>query len=94
VESIVSFGERPARLPDNIVESIKMREGANGCIPLADIRRFAPGDKLEIVSGPMREQIAVFLSDCPDDNKVFVLLDMLGGLVKTSVPIRHIDNIA
>jgi transcriptional antiterminator RfaH len=89
VSQLVCNGNRPAPVPDEIIESIRDRESEAGLI---DIRRealFNKGDAVQVMDGPFNERVGLF--DCEsDDDRVVILLDLLGREVKVKVPIEAV----
>lgn len=84
VNHLVCQGDRPAPLPDGVVDAIAERENEEGLIVLQP-RGFQKGETLRIVSGA--------LADCPgffermaDRDRVVLLLDLLGRKVRVQIP--------
>ena len=94
VSNLVCFGESPASVPDDLIETLMTSEDEHGYIDLAGRReKFKKGQGVEIVDGPMMEMAAVF--DCMNDkDRVFVLLDILGRQVRACVPLKDIRSVA
>jgi transcriptional antiterminator RfaH len=81
VYQFICQGDQPAPLPSGIIEEIQSRENEQGMVSLGIGSKFKRGDKVKIMHGPMAEQIGMF--DCADDQqRVFVLLDLMGRQVK------------
>ncbi|MGE4220771.1 MAG: transcription termination/antitermination protein NusG [Alphaproteobacteria bacterium] len=85
VATLVSFGDRPAAVPEGVVEDIRGREGPDGLVPLPDGVPFAPGERVEIADGAFAEQSALFQT-MDGTQRVVVLLKMLGRDLRVRVP--------
>jgi transcriptional antiterminator RfaH len=84
----VCNGERPAALPEGLVEQIKSREDAAGCIALQP-RAFRKGETLRIVSGALADCFGLF-ERMADRDRVVLLLDLLGRKVRVQAPLEAI----
>lgn len=83
VSSIVSFGERPARLPDSVIEELRRREDDQGVIRLPKVAPFQPGESLEIADGPLSEVRCLYQARTSQERGI-VLMSLLGR----QVPVR------
>lgn len=82
VAGLVGSKDRPAALPDGLVEALRAREDDGGCIPLApSAARFAPGDAVRVVGGAFDNLEGLF-EGLTDNDRVRVLLDLLGRKVR------------
>ena len=85
VAALVAFGERPAPVPEGVVEEIMARAGPDGLVPLPTADPFAPGERVEIADGAFADHSALFQAmDGPQ--RVVVLLSMLGRDLRVHVP--------
>ncbi|MCW8905846.1 MAG: transcription/translation regulatory transformer protein RfaH [Sedimenticola sp.] len=89
VSSLVRIGMNPARIPDQLVEHIRKREGKDGLHQLP-VRAFNSGDRIRLVSGPFTDCEAIFCEQRAE-NRVIILLDMIGKQNRVEV---SADNIA
>lgn len=85
VRHIIVHDERPARLPDNFVESLKARTGPDGLVAPPDEETLAPGMRVRLTGGPFADQIATLVR-LADRERVALLLSLLGREVTTTVP--------
>jgi transcriptional antiterminator RfaH len=86
VSYLVSFGDQPAAIADPIIEEIKGRENDDGFIRLGRGQKYARGDRVKISDGALCNHVGLF--ECPTDNeRVIILLDLLGRLTRVKVPI-------
>jgi len=51
VTRLVRNGERPAPVPQHVIDALKHREDLNGFVQLDRRPRFSPGDKVRVVAG-------------------------------------------
>lgn len=92
VYGLITQDNRPAAIPNAVVEEIQAHENDEGVIQLP-APRFQPGEPLRIEAGPFVDQSGLF--DCFDDNdRVTVLLALMGRQVKIHVPQDHVTAIA
>ena len=80
ISQLVCFGDRPAAVPEGVVEEIVARENQDGLIPLQP-RSFRKGEALRIVSGALAECFGLF-ERMADRDRVILLLDLLGRKVR------------
>jgi len=92
VRKLLATGERPQVLASDFVETLRENIESDADYLKNDDRPKA-GSKVRIVNGPFTESIAKVLMLMPGD-RVRVLLDILGGEVATSLPLRSVSNIA
>ena len=77
VSSLVCTGDRPAVIPNDIIEDIMAREDASGLISLETANVFSKGDSLAVVEGGLAGANGIF--ECFDDqSRIVLLLEMLG----------------
>jgi transcriptional antiterminator RfaH len=72
VHSVVSFGESPTPVEDEIINHIQARVGADGFVALNEA--FKPGDKVLIKEGPLANLSGVFEHELKDSERVMILL--------------------
>lgn len=92
VRHLITNGDRPAALPDGIVEGLQSEQDGDGLLPVQAPDLLRPGSQVEIVAGGLAEKIATILRLAEQD-RVVVLLDMLGRTVETSVPMAHVRKV-
>ncbi len=89
VSQLVCQGNRPAAVPDEVIESIRERESDVGLIDIRREAHFNKGDVVQVMDGPLYERVGLF--ECQsDDDRVVILLDLLGREVKVKVPIETV----
>jgi transcription antitermination factor NusG len=84
IRHIVSLGERPAAVADEIVELLRRRLEGIEEVGYGDLKQ---GDRVRITSGPLRELEAIFDQPLSAADRVRVLLDVMGRM--TPVEIEH-----
>ena len=85
VGHLVCQGEHPAAVPDRLIEEIRRHEDVSGAVRLSRIERPVPGDRIRVVAGPMIDLMGIF--ECErDDDRVVILLDLVGRLTRVTAP--------
>lgn len=90
VARLICHGERPAAVPEGIVEELAARENHEGLIPLQP-RRFKKGESLRIVSGALADCLGLFEA-MADRDRVILLLDLLGRKVRVQAPREAVSS--
>ena len=84
VQYLVCRGDEPAPVPDGFVEELMTHEDTDGAvIPVPP--QFNRGDRVRILDGAMADQVG-YIEQMADEERVFLLLDMLGREVRIRVP--------
>ncbi len=81
IDYVVSFGDRLATVGNNIIDEIRAREDQSGMIAIGIETGFKPGQKVRVSEGALCDHVGMFQCTS-DDQRVFVLLDMLGRQVR------------
>ncbi|MBT5194920.1 MAG: transcriptional activator RfaH [Rhodospirillaceae bacterium] len=92
VVSLVSFGERPSTVSDDVIQAIRMREDDAGHVKLVDPNALTPGDQVRLHSGAMADHIGLF-ERRGDADRVVILLNLLGREVRVKVPANSIARV-
>jgi len=90
VRRIVGIGEQPAAVADEIVDMIRDRLGT---IKHSEYGHLKPGDRVRIVSGPLRDLEAVFDKPMSAANRVRVLLDVVGRMTPVEIDYTDVKSI-
>lgn len=90
VKSMVCFGDQPASISREIIEDIRTSENERGCVVLHKNNSLSKGDKVRLLSGPFSESLGL-IEDMTDNDRVFILLNILGREVKTRVPLEAVS---
>ena len=80
VTRLVSNGDDPAAVHDNVVNGLKVRE-ERGFVQLTRRPRFANGDHVRVLDGVFATCLGLF-DGMTDGERVAVLLDLLGRKVR------------
>ncbi len=89
VHRLICRGDHPARVPQGIVEEIQSREDENGLVEMISRRAFSNGQPVQVISGALCDRVGLF--DClTDDQRVVILLDMLGRETRVHMPLEAI----
>ena len=91
---ILSFGGRPARVPDSAVELIERKLveiEASGGLPA---HGFSPGDEVMIDSGPLAGLYGIFQGPVGPAERVHILLRFLGEANRTEIPVASLRSIS
>ncbi len=89
VKNIVSSGDKPIAVPENIMQELKSREDADGFINSIPKAPFKKGDKVSIIDGPLYGNIGNF-DQLSESQRVSVLLELMGRTVSVSLGITSI----
>lgn len=93
VASLVSAGDRPVPVPEDIIDDIRRREDDAGFIDLPSGPDYEPGQAVVVERAGLQDQVGLF-QGMKDDQRVFVLLEILGRQVRTCVPAVDVRAIA
>jgi len=89
VSYLVCNGDKPAPMPEGIVESIMARRDESGFVTMFSADTFEKGQSVQVINGALSDQIGLF--ECKSDSeRVVVLLNMLGGWVRVRLPIDSV----
>ncbi len=89
VHRLICRGDSPLPTPRGVVEEIRSREDENGMVEMLSRRTFSNGQSVQVISGALCDRVGLF--DCPtDDERVVILLDMLGRETRVHMPLEAI----
>ena len=92
VKNILTTGENPARVPDEIIVELKSLENEKGLIKHMPLNSLTKGDKVEILSGPLKGKYGRF--DGLNDNlRVRILLDFMRKNLTIALHKEWIDKV-
>jgi transcriptional antiterminator RfaH len=72
VQGVVGFGEWPTPVDDEIITLLKNQSDDNGYIRIG--QKFKAGDRVKIMSGPLRNFVGIFEGDVSERDCVAILL--------------------
>ena len=90
VHSVVSFGNGPVPIDDEIIDSIKSQVREDGCISIEG--GFKPGDELMINNGPLKNLAGVFDYEIKDTNRIVILLTCVSYQNRIVVEREHVTK--
>jgi len=89
IRRIVGTGGQPAVVDDEIVEMVRSRLETIEEVGYGGLKR---GDRVRIVSGPLRDLEAVFDKPMSSANRVRVLLDVVGRMTPVDIDYSDIKS--
>ena len=89
VSSLICFGDVPAAVPADIITEIKARQDKKGLVKTHAGCGFKKGDRVRIIDGPLNDLEGLFESPT-DEERVTVLLSLMGREVKVHVPLETV----
>ena len=84
VSQLVTIGDLPAAVPDQVIEALRARQDASGYIQLAKTPYFRRGEKIRVLDGAFADFLGLY-DGIQDSDRVAILLDLLGRKVRVSV---------
>ena len=93
ISALVCHGDRPTPVPKGVIEAIRAREGDNGAVTLEAAQPFDKGDRVQVVEGVLRGLIGLF-EGTTDEERVIILLTLLGRQVRVRVALETVQAVA
>lgn len=90
---LVAVGDRPAPVPPGVVEEILAQEDSRGYVTISRRTPFHKGAPLRVVDGAFADCVGLFEYE-DDDERVIVLLELLGRQVRVRVPLTTVTTAA
>jgi transcriptional antiterminator RfaH len=90
VEYVLSFGSQLGTVDDRLIKDLRAREDESGLVTMDFEPRFKAGQKVRVADGAFCDQIGLFQC-ASDDQRVFVLLNLMGGSVRVRLPMDAIS---
>jgi transcriptional antiterminator RfaH len=81
VSRLVRDNDRPATVPQHVIDALKLREDADGFVQLDRRPRFSPGDKVRVIGGAFCDSIGLY-EGLSSRERVAILLELLGRKVR------------
>ena len=85
IADLINQGGTPLPVPDGVIDSIRAREDDVGLVEMKVEAPFAAGESVQITGGPMSSHVGWY-EGLTDQERVIVLLDMLGRKLRIEVP--------
>lgn len=92
VSNLVGSGEKPIPLLDTIIDEIRAREDTQGFVMLSLPPGLKPGSTVRLVDGLFADCQGL-LERSADNQRVAVLLSLLGRKVRVSVPVASVGAV-
>jgi len=87
----VGWGDIPASIADEIVETIRSRMDEGGRVRMElDVK---PGEQVRIKSGPLKDFIGIFERKVSARDRIRVLLQVVGSQVSVNLPETLVERI-
>ncbi|MDJ0894083.1 MAG: transcriptional activator RfaH [Alphaproteobacteria bacterium] len=93
VSHLICRGNLPVAVPEDVVELIRGREDEKGMVTLALQAPFEKGETVQVTAGTLVDQVGLF-DHMTDDDRVVILLKMLGREVSASLPLNAVRAVA
>ena len=90
VTHMIKFGNKPAALPDNLIEQLKMSETEDG-VRVVEEKALQAGEPVRFIDGSMHGYKAVFEAKSGAD-RVLVLMEIAGTHTQLNVPASTIER--
>jgi transcriptional antiterminator RfaH len=90
VTALVRFGAEPARVPEALIQYLKLREDTDGLHEWAE-PAIAVGDRARVVSGPLSGYEGILLAKS-NRERVIILLDMVSGQIRAKLNPKQIER--
>jgi len=92
VKSVLGFGGYPTPLSEEVVEIIKERADSQGVIRVK--QDYKPNDLIRIKTGQLKDLLGIFERWVSDNERVRVLLDLIGYQPAVEVHYSMIEKVA
>ncbi len=85
VTSVISFGGRPAKVEDQVIQWLKDRMAQVDSKDYYQGQPLRPGDRLRVTAGPFKDVEAIFDQRLSSEDRARVFVDMLGRLTACEI---------
>jgi transcription elongation factor/antiterminator RfaH len=92
VKKILGFGEYPAPVSDDVIEIIRNRVDSSGVV--RKTVHFNPDDWIRIKSGPLKDLVGIFDRWVSENDRVRVLLNLIGYHPEVEIHYSMIEKVA
>lgn len=82
----------PAVISTHVINALKSQEISDGIVPVASLSAFVKGDKVRVLEGIFKDQVAVF-EKLSDADRVQLLLNFLGRETGVSLPLYAVEAV-
>jgi transcriptional antiterminator RfaH len=87
---LMSNDLNPAKIPTPIIDDLRDQEIGEGIVSVASLARFVKGEKVRILDGALKDQMAIFES-MDDTSRVQLLLRFMGKDMKMTLPNHSVE---
>ena len=93
VVEVLRCGSGAALTPidDRIIEEVRNRESEAGFVELSEVDHLRKGDRVRVVEGAFCDQVGLF-DHVSDEQRIIILLDLMGRSVRTRVAATNIER--
>lgn len=88
--SLVSFGDQPAVVPDEVIHFIRQHCQEDVCDLSSG--EFAQGEPVEIIGGPYAGMTAIFHQQTSQKERVIILLDIMASVARVTIDSRYLEK--
>ena len=92
VKKVLGFGGYPTPISEEVVETIKERTDTQGVV--RNRQHFRPNDVVRIKAGPLRDLLGIFERWVSDNERVRILLNLIGYQPAVEVHYSIIEKVA
>jgi transcriptional antiterminator RfaH len=89
INKLVSLGVKPAVVPRDLIAALRLRFAPSVELPPPE---FSPGDRVQILSGPLSDLIAQVEATAPQD-RVYLPIELMGRATRAAVDARHLRGL-
>ncbi len=90
VVGLVSSADEPVPVAAEIVDALRRRESEGAFDLISPAQHLRAGDAIRVTRGAFADLVGRFLG-AADDERVFILLDLLGRSVRAEVPVLAVE---
>lgn len=87
---LMSSDLSPAQVPSRVINELKNQETSDGIVPFSSLMSFLKGEKVRILEGSFKDQIATF-EGLDDKSRVQLLLGFMGREMKMTLPAHAVE---
>lgn len=87
---LMSNDLNPAKVPSRVIDDLRSQEIAEGIVPVVSLVNFVKGEKVHILDGAFKDQMAIFES-MDDKSRVQLLLTFMGREMTMTLPTYAVE---
>lgn len=87
---LMSHDLRPARVSKGVIDALRSQEVSEGIVPISSLITFVKGDKVRILDGAFKDQVAIFES-LDEKSRVQLLLTFMGREMNMTLPTYAVE---